>query len=41
MKGVFIGVTKEQFNHWLMFEFKASGGKRNAQLATMQNSQHE
>jgi hypothetical protein len=28
-KGASVGVTKEQFNHWLMFEFKASGGKRN------------
>jgi hypothetical protein len=29
MKGAFVGVMKEQFNYWLMFEFKVSGYKRN------------
>jgi hypothetical protein len=29
IKGTFVGVTNEQFNYWLMFEFKAVGGKRN------------
>jgi hypothetical protein len=28
MKGAFVGVMKRQFNNWLMFEFKAFGGKR-------------
>jgi hypothetical protein len=29
VNGVFVGVTKEKFNNWLMFELKASGCKIN------------
>jgi putative component of toxin-antitoxin plasmid stabilization module len=27
MNGAFVGVTKEKFNNWLMFELKACGYK--------------